>query len=355
MKAIATNLLLLFLFCFSLAPCLARTDPGRTDKFHLEIQGENNLFPMGFTLKEIGEELSEGEKISISRDFLSKNSIFLSLPLWKRETLSLGFTFRKADFIQVTGQTLRFYQDYNNPTFSPVKKNYDLAGSNIDYSLLGTYVATRWYGDSLLIALRGDIFTCYDYLKINMAGQGLIKKKINGSKDYEVYGCYRREWSDAENPWGWGLGLSWELCFKQNGLDLYLNLLNLPGWVYFPKLLQENGRVDTEGGSIGPITIKEFESEGAKYLSLPLAVKAQLLYTWSYGGSFTFETYYGGEIQDFLCGYQQPLGQVKLVSSVNPVFKNYGLGLALKYGELIFFFSLDTPTRLQGITFKFQL
>jgi hypothetical protein len=350
MKALLINLLVILFLCLDHTPCLAGLNL-KSDGFRLEIIKDNNLFPVWFSFEDIMEELAEDKDCNFPEEILSRGKIFCLLPFWQGETINFGATFQKAGIIQVTGQTLQFYHDYNNPAFLPIKKYYDLGGNSINYSLFGTYVSKRWCNDLFMMVMRGDFFTCYDYLKIDCLGQGWIRRKINGSKYYEIFGEYKKEWPD-ENYWGWGLGLNYDLFLEKNGLNINLHLLNLPGIIYFPKFYQENGKVDTKEDSIGPIPISGFKTEGSYYRNLPPMVETQLLYTFNYGGAFELKTFYDGEIQDFLAGYFQPVGNIGLTININPVLKNYGLGLRFNHGELEFIFSLNRQMILRGITFK---
>lgn len=345
-----TILLALLLLC-TYHPCFAYIKP-ETGGFRLEFMGENNLFPVDVTLKKLKKELPA--ELIIPEDILYRNRLFLSLPLGQRRSMSCGLFYRKAGFIHATGQTLRFYRCYANPNFPHEKKYYDLAGEYLNYSLFGSYISKEWNQGSFRVTLRGDLFTCYDYQKLSIQGQGWIQYRLNGSKYYELYGNYRREQSPPENPWGWGLALSYSFYYEHNGLTIDLNLFNLPSRLYFPQLVQENGRVDTEEDSIGPLPIKGFTTEGADFRSLPPLAEFQATYTVKGGGAFSGTVMYNGWNQDLLLGYRQALGDIGLTVMVNPVYQNYGFGFDTKYGALILMFGWERPGTLRGVNFKLQ-
>ena len=258
MKTAAIYILLLLFVYLSPLPCFAQSNLDLIDGFSLEIRAENNSFPVWFIFVGITEETAGSEKIRASEQLLSKSNLSCSLPLWRRETSSLGVFFQKATFTRITGQTLQFYQDYTDSTFLPVEKYYDLGGDFINYSLLGTYASHRWNNDPLALSLRGALFTCYNYQQVNAIGQGWIKRRISGSKYYEIFGDYKEERIDTDHPWGWGVSLSWATSLEKDDLSLSLSLQNLPGWIYLPKLTQENGKVDSKKDSIGPLPIEGF-------------------------------------------------------------------------------------------------
>ncbi|NLW56776.1 MAG: hypothetical protein GX050_09245 [Firmicutes bacterium] len=225
MKTTRLFLLVVILFLVN-APCFAYLTPCNPGGFTLEISGGNNLFPLDVTLKKLKKELPM--ELDIPADFFYQNNYFLSLPLSQRETTFLGIFYRRAGFINATGETFQFYRCYANPHFQHENKYYDLAGDYLNYTSLGSYITKAWKLGVVHITLGGELFMCLDYDKMSIQGQGWV----GGAKNYEIYGSYRREWSAPEDPWGWGLAVSSDLFYQQNAFSLHLNLQNLPAWLF---------------------------------------------------------------------------------------------------------------------------
>jgi len=348
MKSTLFSFILFFLFCFLLTPSCLGFNSRPTEGIVVEFQGENNLFDI--ILQELEKALpGVGE---IPAEVFYRRNIFLSLPWWQGESTVLGLSYRQKVRCQVTGQTLDFYRCLAVADYQTEQKFYDLRGEYLEYTQLGGYISKSWGWDSILAVLRGDLFMCYDFYYLSLLGQGRISD-LGGSNKYELYGDVQRDWSDSNNPPGWGYTLSFNFYYEQSGFSLSLALNNLLGELYFSELRHDNDLINTKEASIGPLPVKGFTTIGPFYCNIPMMAELQAAYTLECGGRITVDFFSEEEIRSYAVGYQQPFGKIALITAFNPNVMSLDFGLAMDNGELVLSFGVDT-TALKGINFRLR-
>ncbi|NLC52465.1 MAG: hypothetical protein GX770_00665 [Firmicutes bacterium] len=334
------------------APCCLGVAPDRFNGFLVEFKLENNLFPATISLDAFDEALADlGE---LPAEAFYHKYISLSLPLWRGKNRVFGISYRQSARYQTTGETLDYYRCLAEAADPQENKYYALQAAYFEYSQLGGYYAQKWVRDSFFMVLRGDLFLCYDFSKLDILGQGRIKYQFTGTKQYELYANYQWDWLDPESPWGWGLNLDGNFNYSHSNLSLDLVLQNLLGSLYFKELRRDSGWVDTKEASIGLLPIMGFTREDSFYYRLPLSITLQAAYTLEYGGVVAADLFAQGENRDFVFSYRHPVGVINLLTSLHPDMKSVGFGMAGNYGELIFIFGWNTPS-LKGINLKLQI
>lgn len=351
MKRLISIFLLLIVNFLVVPRCLGLT-PERFDGFQVEIELENNLFPATISLEALEETLAHLGRLPT--EVFYRKHLALSLPLWRGKNRVFGVSYRQSGRYQTTGATLDFYRCLAEAVEPQENKYFALQAEYLEYSQLGGYYAQRWVRDSFFLVLRGDLFLCYDFSKLDMLGQGRIKYQLTGSKRYELYANYQWDWLAPESPLGWGMSLDGSFMYSHSNLSFNLFFHNLLGGLYFKELRRESGWVDTQEASIGPLPVMGFTVEDPFFYRLPLSLGLQAAYTFEYGGVVAADLFAQGKSRDFVLSHRHPAGIIDLLTSLHPDSKSVGFGLAGNHGEIIFSFGWDTPA-LKGINFKLRI
>jgi hypothetical protein len=157
---------------------------GPPDGFVVEIQGENNLFPIDIPLEDLGKALSGVGKIPA--EVFYRTNMDLSLPLWQGGRTTLGVSYRRKVSCQLTGETLEYYRCLADDPHHLEQIHYDLRGDYLKYTRLGGYIVRKWSFDSLLLILRGDLFKCDDFCQLSLLGRGRVKYQLDGFEEIRI-------------------------------------------------------------------------------------------------------------------------------------------------------------------------
>lgn len=348
MRRLIIRLSLFLLFNVFLTQCCLALDPGLDEGLNLVITGVNNLFSFDTNFSELNKALSGVTQLP--GEVFYRKQFFIALPLWQEENTAFGLTYRQTEQCWVNGDTLDFYHGMADKDYQPAKRHYDLRGDYLKYTQLGGYVTKRWDLDSFQTRIRGDLFICYDFFKLNLMGQGRIRFQPDGAQKYELYGDYQRDWCTDGTPPGWGYALSCDFFYQQSGFLLFLSLQNLFGGLFFRQLQHENNWINTDEPSIGPLPMKGFYANDSFYYTLPLATELQIAYFYEEGAKFYGEALFEGKSRKYTLGYRRSFGKIAMITAITPSCKSFDLGLAVDYGELILNFGWDI-TAIKGISF----
>lgn len=275
----------------------------------------------------------------------------LRLPVGCGDKREWGLSYRKVDWVRVTGESLEFYLDALEGT--EPRRYYDLRLHRQNYSRAGLYLLHRWKQAGIDFVLRGDLFLCPDYVEWDATGQGRLKTKL-GSPQVQVYGFYRQTWTEEGASPGIGAALTWEARMAwEQGAGLELRVGNLPGWVYFPGLTVEIGKVDSEQESLGPVHVDGKKTRETRRVNLSPEATAVLFYP-AGPGRLQFTAAGTGMVGEFTAGYYYDWqDKHTLLAKINPVMNHLVLGWAWHWGEICLYLDYFEPALVKGVKISF--
>ncbi|HEX3045540.1 MAG TPA: hypothetical protein VHY08_12345, partial [Bacillota bacterium] len=304
--------------------------------FDLTMDLQNNYmsFDSFFSAAAVDHEINTNQVIPAT--IYAKESLNCQIALSESDSGNMGCFLRDSGWLWSSGETPRFIQDSSSSQPLINGRFYDLGIRYQKYSIAGFYAEQEFRTSGLSIGLEEDLFICYNYKSMEFIGQGLLTKGTEG-KQIDIYGQYRRTLPETGDLFGWGGSLSWKVKYvfgSDSANELNLQIRNLPGIIFFPDLVYENGRIDSSQNTIGPVLLEGFVTDNPSLINMPVEIKSNIFFKLFYGKT-NLEFSCIGEVRDISVGYQYPVSdQFIFESKYNLVMNNLSLGCLWSRGKL---------------------
>lgn len=335
---------LMIVLCVDFQIAQANTEfQNNYDYFRFELDNQNNYVNLGTlndsSLKKLETEVLEN---NIAPDeIIFRNYLGLFIPFRKMDERNWGIFFEGISNAQISGDSADFYRDFDSSTTMSNGRFYNIGTYSQRYISTGVYCLNKINFENANLGWSSKIFALANYQELEGNGQGIIKVDLNNSKEAELHAVYRRE-RTTEGNIGVGLSFDWNtsMSIGQKG-GFNLNVLNLPGIVYFSELEIENGRVDAIQEIKGPVVINGFAKTENCFVYLPVLTQIEFFYA-SFGGTFNLNANSSGKISDFSVGYQRNINEkLKYSINFNPHMESLGLGCDWFGGKINLWISTD--------------